>query len=111
MDLKPRVGPLEHPLGLVVVEEAAAHEEPKHGPPEGLRERGGVMPRPPRPAHEGPIGPEAPIGDDQLEMRMPVGKRAVSLEAGDDSDAEVRLAGGSADGGGDGAGGHPGKVA
>jgi hypothetical protein len=26
------VGPLEHPLGLVFVKEAAAHEEPEHGP-------------------------------------------------------------------------------
>jgi hypothetical protein len=31
MDEEARVGPLEHPLGLILVEEAAAHEEPEHG--------------------------------------------------------------------------------
>ena len=42
---------------------------------------------------------------------MPVGQRAVGLEAGDDPNPEAGLAGDGADGRGDGAGGNPGKVA
>jgi hypothetical protein len=72
MDLEPRVGPLEHPLGLLFVKKAAAHEEPKDGAAEGFGQVGGVMPRPARPAHEGPVGSEAAIGDDQVEMGVPV---------------------------------------
>jgi hypothetical protein len=30
MNVEARVGPLEHPLGLILVEEAAADEEPEH---------------------------------------------------------------------------------
>jgi hypothetical protein len=48
MDLKARVGPLEHPLGLLRVEEAAAHEEPQHRAAERLGQRDGVMCGPPR---------------------------------------------------------------
>jgi hypothetical protein len=69
-----------------------------------------VMARPPRPAHEGPDGPEPAIGDDQVDMGMPVGEGAVGLEAGDDPHRQI-LAGGSADGGGHGPSGHPGEVA
>ena len=89
MDVEARVGPLEHPLGLVFVKEAAAHEEPEHGAAERLGQRDGVVARPPRPAHEGPVGPEAAIGDDQVEMVVPVGQRAVGLEAGDDPDLQI----------------------
>jgi hypothetical protein len=44
-------------------------------------------------------------------MRVPVGQRAVGLEAGDDPDPEAGLAGGGPDGRGEGAGGDPGEVA
>jgi lipoyl(octanoyl) transferase len=36
MDVEARVGPPEHRPGLILVEEAAAHEEPEHGAAEGL---------------------------------------------------------------------------
>ncbi len=72
VDMKARVGPLEHARGLVFLEQAAADEEPEHGSPERLREGRGVMPRPPGPTHEGPVRPEPAIGDDQVEMGMPV---------------------------------------
>ncbi len=44
-------------------------------------------------------------------MGVPVGQRTVGLEAGDDPDPEVGLAGGGAHRGGHGAGGDPGQVA
>jgi len=96
---------------LVFVEAAAADEEPEHGAAKGLSQVGGVVPRPARPAHEGPIGAEAAIGDAEVEMGMPVGEGAVGLEAGDDADPEVRLPGGGADSGGHSAGGHAGEIA
>ena len=41
----------------------------------------------------------------QVGQRMPVGARAVRLQAGDDAHRELALAGQRPDGGGDGAGG------
>jgi hypothetical protein len=81
--------PLEHPPGLVFVEEAAAHEEPQHRATKRLGQRNGVMARLPRPAHEGPVGPEPAVGDEEVEMGVPVGPGAVGLQAGDDADPEV----------------------
>ena len=92
MDLESRVGSLEHPLGLVFVKKTPAHEEPEHRAAERLGQLDGVVARPAGPAHEGPVGPEAAIGDDQVEMGVPVGPGAVGLQAGDDPDPEVRLA-------------------
>ncbi len=111
VDMKARVGPLEHARGLVLREEAAAHEEPEYRPPERFRQPGGVMSRSPRPAHEGPVGPEPAIGDNQVEMGMPMGEGAVGLEAGDDPDRQIRLAGGGADRGGHGPRGYPSEIA
>jgi hypothetical protein len=111
MDLKARVGPLEHALGLVFLEEATAHEEPEDRAAERFGQGGGVMGGPPRPAHEGPLGPEAALGDDEVEMGMPVGQRTMGLEAGDDADLQVRFPGGGADGGGHAAGRDPGEIA
>jgi hypothetical protein len=44
------------------------------------------VPWPPRPAHEGPVRPEPAIGDDQVEMGMPIREGAMGLEAGDPND-------------------------
>jgi hypothetical protein len=45
-----------------------------------------------------------------MEMRMPVGERAVGLDRGDDADREIPLAGGGANEGGERAGRDPGEV-
>ena len=77
MDVEARVGPLEHPLSLILVEEAAADEEPEHGAAKGLAQGGAVIGRPAGPAHEGAVGPESAVGDDEVEMGKPVGQRTM----------------------------------
>ena len=104
MDVEARVGPPRHPHGLILVEEAAAHEEPQHGAAEGLAEGGAVVSGPARPAHEGAIGPEANVGHE--EMGMADGQGALGLERGSDPDAEVVLLGAGAAAGVDDARGH-----
>ena len=111
MDVEARVRPLEHPLGLILVEEAAVHEQAEHGAAEGLAEGGAVVGGPAGPAHEGAVGSEAAVGDDEMEMGMPVGQRAVGLETGDDPDPEVGLPRGGADARGDDAGRQPREIA
>ncbi len=71
------MGPLEHPLGLILVQEAATHEEPEHGVPEGLAEGGVIICRPSGPATAVAVGPETVVGHD--EMEMPVGQRSTEL--------------------------------
>ena len=78
---------------------------------EGLAQGGAVIGRPAGPAHEGAVGPETAVGDDEMEMGMPVGQRAVGLETGDDADPEVGLPRGGADACGDDAGRQPRQVA
>ena len=52
---------------------------------------------PGHPSHAGRSRPAgSPIDDGQVELRMPVGEGGVGLDAGDDLDREVRLAGGGA---------------
>jgi len=82
MDLEPRVGPLEHPLGLVFVQETPEHEEPRHRAAERLGQGGGVVARPPRPAHEGPVGPEAAVRDQSDHRRFKIAQRSGGLAAG-----------------------------
>jgi hypothetical protein len=60
---------------------------------------------------EGPIGAEAAIGDDKMEMGVPVGQGAVGLQAGNDADLQIRFPCAGADGGGHGAGGDAGQIA
>jgi len=86
-------------------------EEREYAAAEGLAQGGAVVCRPAGPAHEGAVGPEAAVGDDEMQMGMPVGQRAVGLETGDDSDPEVRLPRGGADARGDDAGRQPREVA
>ena len=95
MHVEPRVRPGEHPRGLVLVEEREAHEESEHGAAKRLGQARGVV-RGPR--HERAIGPEAAVRDEQMQVRMPVGARAVRLQAGDDAAGEERVRDLAADG-------------
>ena len=80
--------PREHPRGLILVEQGQAHEEPEHGAAERFRQPRGVMDRP---RDERPVRPEPAVGDEQVQMRMPVGARAMRLETRDDANGEVAL--------------------
>ena len=51
-----------------------------------------------RPRDERAVGPEAAVGDEQMQVRMPVGARTVRLQAGDDAHREFALAGQRTDG-------------
>jgi len=64
-----------------------------------------------RPRDDGPVGPEAAVGHEEVQVRMPVGARAVRLQTGDDADRERALAGERANGGRDGAGSDAGDLA
>ncbi len=107
MHVKPRVRPGEHAARRLGVEEAAPHEPREHRAAERFGERGDVVERQ---LHERAVGPKAAVGDQQVEVRMPVGQGAVRLDRGDDADGEVALAKGGADERGDGAGGDPGQL-
>ncbi len=100
--------PGEHPGGLILVEELQPHKQPEHRAAKRLGQPRGVVHRP---RHEGPIRPEPAIGNQQVQMRMPVGARAMGLQAGDDPDREMPLAGQGADGRRDGARRDPGDLA
>ena len=54
---------------------------------------------------------EAAVGDDEMQMGMPVGQGAVGLETGDDPDPEIGLHCGGAHARGDDAGCQPRKIA
>ena len=58
------------------------------------------------PRDERPVGAEATISDEEMEVRMPVGARAMRLETRDDADRKVALARERADRGGDRSYGH-----
>ena len=70
MRVEARVGPRQHPGGLVLVKEGQAHEEPEHGAAERLRQTGRVMGGP---DDKCAVGPNAAVGDEEVQMRMPVG--------------------------------------
>ena len=108
MHVEARVRPREHPGGLVLVEERAAHEQPEHGAAERLGQARGVMHRP---RDERAVGPEPAVGHEQVQVRMPVGPRAVRLQTVDDVDRELALTRQRTNGGRDGAGGDAGDVA
>ena len=74
MDVEPRVGPREHVGRLGRVEELKAHEEPEHGAAKRLRQARGVMGGP---RDKRPVGPEPAVRDEQVQVRMPVGARAM----------------------------------
>lgn len=64
-----------------------------------------------RQRHECAVRPESAIGDQEVQVRMPVGPRAVGLDRGDDADREMPFARGGADEGRDGARRDPREVA
>lgn len=99
--MEPRVGPRQHAGGLVLVEQLEADEQPEHGASKRLSQSGRVLYRP---GDKGAVGSEAAIGDEQVQVRMPVSPRPMGLQAGDDPDGELSLPGECTDGGGDGAG-------
>jgi len=74
------VRPREHAGGLLCIEEL---EAPKHGAAEGLRQPACVMNRP---RVEPAVGPKPAAGDEEVQMRMPVGTRRVRLQTGDDAE-------------------------
>ncbi len=57
------------------------------------------------------VGPEAAVGHEQVQVRMPVGPRAMRLQTGNDANRELTLAGQRANRGRDGAGGDAGDLA
>lgn len=62
--------PREHPGGLVLIEELQPHEQAEDGAAKGLGHPCRVVDRP---RHERPVGPEPAVGDEETEVRMPVG--------------------------------------
>jgi len=85
-----RVRPRERPGGLLLVEEGHAHEEPEHGTAKRFGQPRGVVHRP---RDERPVGPEAAVGHEEVQVRMPVGARAMGLQTRDDADRTLPLAG------------------
>ena len=63
------------------------------------------------PRDERAIETEAAVRDNEVQVRVPIGERAVCLEAGHDAHGEIRLAGERTDGGRDGVRTHAGDLA
>lgn len=82
-----RVRPGEHPGRCVAIEQFAAHEQPEHRAAERFGEGRDVVQRQ---ADERPIGPEPAIGDEHMQMPVPVGEGAVGLDRGDNAHRETR---------------------
>ena len=59
---------------------------------------------------KGAIGPEAAVGGNHMNVRVPVRERAVRLDAADETHRERGLSGQGADRGGDRVGGHAGEI-
>jgi hypothetical protein len=108
MDMEPRVRPGAHAGGLLLVAQLEAHEEPPHG---AATRRGQPRRVVGEPRDERPVGPKAAVGHEQVELRMPIGARAMRLQTGHDPHREVALAGQRANGGGDSAGRDAGDLA
>jgi hypothetical protein len=71
------VRPGEHALRCLDIHELTFDEQLEHSTAERLGERGDIMQRQP---DERTVGPEPAIGDEQVEVEMPVGQRAVRLD-------------------------------
>ena len=80
--------------GARFLQQPPAHEPPEHRAAERFGQGGDVVQRQ---GHEAAVRPEAAIGHQQMEMRVPVGERAVGLDRGDEADRELPLAGGGPD--------------
>ena len=72
------VRPRQHPGGLFLVEECAAYDEPEHGSAERVRQSCGVVGGP---GDEGAVRLEAAVGHEEVQVRMPVGPRAMRLQS------------------------------
>ena len=90
----------------MLVEELQADNEPECGAPECLGQPGRVMHWP---RDDRPIRPTAAVGDEEVQVWMPVGPRAVRLQGGHATDREVARALQRPDGRREGAGGDAGE--
>ena len=89
MDVEARVGPVEHGVDGVVGEELAACEGAEQGAAKGLGQDVVLMEAE---VQEGAVGPEEAVGDQEVEMRMPVSERAKGLDGTDDAGDAIGLA-------------------
>ena len=96
------IGPDFRRSTLLFVEECEPHKKPEHGAADRLSHARGIVHRL---LHERAVGPEAAVGQAEAQVRKPVGRRPMRLQARQDADGEVTLAYQRAHGGGDGAGG------
>ena len=92
--VKARVRPGEHALGGVAVHQLALHQHAEHRAAERFGHRRHVVQRQ---RHERAVRPEAAVGDQQMEMGVPVGQRTVRLDRGDDADRARPLTRGGPD--------------
>ena len=94
--------------GLVLVEQGHAHQEPEHGAADRLGQARRIVGGP---RHKGPIGPEAAVRHEEVQVWKPVGPRAMRFQAGHDAHGELALADQRTNGGGHGAVGDAGDLA
>ena len=80
MDVEPRVRPGEHGLGVVVGEELMPDEGAQQSAPESFGEELDLVEAE---MDEGAVGPEDAIGDDEVQVRVPVQECAEGLDGGD----------------------------
>ncbi len=76
MHVKSRVRPGEHAVRRLDIHEFPAHEQTQHCPSKGL---GACCDIVQRQRHEGAVRPEPAIGNQQIAVRVPVGRRTVGL--------------------------------
>jgi len=93
--VEPVMLPRQHARGLVLVEQLQPHEQPQHGAAKRLGQTSGLAHWP---RHEGTIWPEPAVGDEEMQVRMPVGARPMRLQARHDADGQLTLAGQRPDG-------------
>lgn len=98
----------QHALGLVFVGDSEPHEHPQHGAAKRPGQPRDILHRP---RHEGPVRPAPAVGDEEGQVRTPVGPRSVRLKTSHAARGNVTLARQRATGGDDGAGGDAGDVA
>ena len=89
VDVEAGVGPGEHGAGVVLAQEIAPDELSQHGSTESLREDVDLVVAE---VQEGAVGSEGAVGDDEVQMGVPVHEAAEGLNGGDDAGDEVRLA-------------------
>ncbi len=77
MHVKSRVRPGEHAVRRLDIHEFPAQEQTQHRPSEGLGECGDIVQRQ---RHEGAVRSKPAIGDQEVQMRVPVCQGAVGLD-------------------------------